>query len=382
MEEIDISQLFNYFKSKIIYILFAMSIAFCLSSIYVNRFRVPEYTSYTTILLNQAGENSTISSTDVNLNKSLVTTYSEIIKSKRVLRQTIQILALDMETGELSSKVLVGEITDTSIIKISVTDEDSELAADIANTIADVFAKEIVDIYNIENISIIDTAEVSETPSSMSALKIIGVVTIIGAILSVGVIFIVFYFDTTIKSEEDIEKITGLPVIGIVPSSREKIKYSQHRKYYDDLAKKHQSHEILPVQRELKKIEVVEEGTTSSNEINVQVKHREEAHGKTEVVVEELREDEVDIEELQEVKKEDSRGEKKKFVPSGMKQDLKGFIDELHEEEEKVKNEAKITSSMKADREAIDEAKAKNVKATTPVPKKSGQIKKKSSSKK
>ena len=72
MEEIDISQLLNYFKSKIIYILFAMSIAFCLSSIYVNRFRVPEFTSYTTILLNQANENQTISATDINLNNSLI----------------------------------------------------------------------------------------------------------------------------------------------------------------------------------------------------------------------------------------------------------------------------------------------------------------------
>lgn len=389
MEEIDISQLFNYFKSKIIYILFAMSIAFCLSSIYVNRFRVPEYTSSTTILLNQASENTAISSTDINLNKSLVTTYSEIIKSKRVLRQVIQILALDMEYSELYGKVAVGEITDTSIIRISVTDEDNELAADIANTIADVFAKEIVDIYNIENISIIDTAEVSEVASSMSALKIIGVVTIIGAFLSIGVIFVVFYFDTTIKSEEDIEKLTGLPVIGIVPSSREKIKYSQHRKYYDELAKKHKTHEILPVQRELKKIEVTEEKVTG-NEIVVSMKEKEEIpvlKQAKEEKVEKVEEKVLEKETIQEEKKEEKvveekvvKSENKKIVPTGIKEDLKDLIEELHEEEELEKNKSKVTSSMKADKTAIKQANDKNVK-TTEATKKAGSYKKKSGKK-
>lgn len=56
MEELNITQLFNYFKSKIIYIIFAMSVVFCLTSLYVNRFSVPLYTSETTILLNQANE--------------------------------------------------------------------------------------------------------------------------------------------------------------------------------------------------------------------------------------------------------------------------------------------------------------------------------------
>ena len=115
--------------------------------------------------------------------------------------------------------VSVGEITDTSIISIKVTDKDNELACEIANEIADVFASEIVSIYKIENISTIDKAEVSETPSSASTLKIVVIGSLMGMILSIGIIFISFYFDTTIKDEEEIEKITNLPVIGVVPVS-------------------------------------------------------------------------------------------------------------------------------------------------------------------
>lgn len=252
MEEIDISQLLDYFKSKIVYIFFAMALAFCVSAIYVYQFRVPEYTSYTTVLLKQSGE--TISQNDINVNNSLVSTYSEIIKSKMILKQVISSLDLDYSYSELHGKITVGEVNDTDLIKISVTDVDNELAADIANTIADVFTKEIVDIYNMENISVIDEAEVTEVPSSASAFKIIAIVTVAGAFVSLAVIFVIFYFDTTLKNEEEIEKITGIPVIGVIPLSRERIKGSQHRKYFEDVAK----NKVKLEEKELTKLDVEE----------------------------------------------------------------------------------------------------------------------------
>lgn len=288
MEEIDVGQLLGYFKSKIIYIIFAMSIAFCLSSIYVNRFRVPEYTSYTTILLNKTNENSSITSTDLQIDKSLVSTYSEIIKSKRVLRTVINNLALDMEYGTLVSKVNVGSVTDTSILKISVTDSDSSKAASIANEIAEVFSEDIQEIYKIENISIIDVAEITSVASSTSTMKIIGIATIAGAFLSIAVIFVIFYFDTTIKNEEDIERATSLPVIGIVPISREKIKGSAHRKYYEKKAKKHKSQEILPVEREVRRVEV---DTKVDSESEISMMRISSSPSKPEDILRDIREE-------------------------------------------------------------------------------------------
>lgn len=252
MEEIDISQLLDYFKSKIVYIIFAMALAFCLSAIYVYQFRVPEYTSYTTVLLTQSGES--INANDLNMNNSLVSNYSEIIKSKRVLNQVISNLSLDMEYAGLQSKIVVGEVNDTDLIKISVTNEDAELAADIANEIANVFSKEIPLIYGTQNTSIIDVAEVSKIPSSASAIKIILIVTLAGAFVAVGIVFVVFYFDTTIKNEEEIERLTGLPVIGVIPMSRERLRTSQHRKFYETVAKKN----IKLEQQEVTKLDIEE----------------------------------------------------------------------------------------------------------------------------
>ena len=110
MEEIDLVQLFNYFKSKWFYILFAVSLAFCVSSIYVNQFRQLEYTSYTKIILNQASTSETISNQDINLNQSLVPDYTEIIKSKLVLNQVNDLLDLNMEYEDLVKKISVNGV--------------------------------------------------------------------------------------------------------------------------------------------------------------------------------------------------------------------------------------------------------------------------------
>ena len=40
----------------------------------------------------------------------------------------------------------------------------------------------------------------------------------LGIVLGLGIIFIMFYFDTTIKSSDEITEKVGLPVLGIVPA--------------------------------------------------------------------------------------------------------------------------------------------------------------------
>lgn len=401
MEEIDIGQLLGYFKSKIIYIIFAMSIAFCLSSIYVNKFRVPEYTSYTTILLNKTNESTAITSSDFALDKSLVTTYGEIIKSKRVLRTVINNLALDLEYAELASKVNVGSVTDTSILKISVTDPDSAKAASIANEIAGVFSEEIQEIYKIENISIIDVAEITEVASSTSTMKIIGFATIAGAFLSIAVIFVIFYFDTTIKNEEDIERVTGLPVIGIVPISREKIKGSAHRKYYEEQAKKHKTQEILPVEREVRRAEV---DTSVDTETEITMMRIPTINSNPEDILktlkEELHEDENILEDIEE--KEETLEDKVEVTQDNedsLKENLEDIQDDKDKEAEKdfslTEEEASVTQviedvvhaieTSEEIEEAIAEKKVTNNKPKTTKSKggsKKSYYKKNSSSKK
>ena len=77
--------------------------------------------------------------------------------------------------------------------------------------------KKIQKIYNLNNVSIIDKAEDAIAPYNVNYLKDNVIYILAGLVLSCGTIFIFFYFDTTIKSSEEIESKLGLNVIGSVP---------------------------------------------------------------------------------------------------------------------------------------------------------------------
>lgn len=223
MEEINLKELFEYFVSKLPIIVIAALLTTLVGIAYGLWIQKPMYNSYTTIVLTRTDNDSTttdstgITQSDILLNQNLVSTYREIIKSKRILNQVINNLDLNISTDELEKNISVTSEKDTEVIKISVNSSNPTDAKDIANEIERVFSNEIISIYNIKNITIIDYAEEDTTPYNINVPKQIILAFLIGFILACAVVFVTFYFDTTIKSSEEIENKLGLPVLGVVP---------------------------------------------------------------------------------------------------------------------------------------------------------------------
>lgn len=216
MEELNLNELLSYFWSKKLIIFLLMVVALTMGLVYTVFIQKPMYQSYTTILLTKE-ENTAITSTDLSLNKSLVDTYSEIIKSNTVINRVIYNLGLDYSTNELKNNVSVTSVNDTEIIKITVKDANAKIAQRIANEIARVFNAEIIKLYNIQNIGVVDSAEISTTPYNVNVFKQIVLASLIGLVFAFGLVFVIFYFDTSVKSAEEVEKKLNVPVIGSIP---------------------------------------------------------------------------------------------------------------------------------------------------------------------
>ena len=217
MEEIDLKELLEYFKGKVTWIIVAAIIMVALGNMYTILTRVPMYKSDTTIVLVSENGTDNYNNTELQMNKNLVSTYSEIIKSRKVLTPVIENLKLNYTYEALKSHVIVSSVTNTEIIRITAIDRDPSTAAKIADEIASVFSTEIQKIYKLNNVSIVDKAVNSVRPYNVNYIKDNLIYIAIGVVLSCGIIFIMFYFDTTIKTSEDVENKLGLTVIGIVP---------------------------------------------------------------------------------------------------------------------------------------------------------------------
>ena len=230
MEEINLKELFAYFKNRIVLILIIVLVVVLFGSVYSLFLKVPVYESMSSIVLvsdeGQAGGGSNVSysQTDAQLNKNLVATYSEIVKSRRIAEAVIKNLSLNYSIDELLNEVKVSNSDNTEIIKIRVIDKDRGLAADIANEIVKVFSEEIKSIYKLQNVSVVDIAEEADEPYNINYIKEFVIYVLSGIVLACAIIFVIYYFDTTIKSAEEIENGLGLPVFGVVPEVKRKHK--------------------------------------------------------------------------------------------------------------------------------------------------------------
>ena len=221
MEEINLKEVYTYFKFRILWILIAIVAIVVIGNIYTIITRVPMYQSNTTLVL--VGESKKgYSQSDSVLNQNLIGTYSQIITSRTVLSQVIDNLKLKTTAENLSKNISTSSVEDTEIIKITVNSSKRKEAAKIADEVATVFSKEVQDIYNLENVTIIDKAEVATSPYNINYVKDNIIYLMIGIVLSFGIVFVMYYFDTTIKSSEVVEEKLGLPVIGIVPKEEDK----------------------------------------------------------------------------------------------------------------------------------------------------------------
>lgn len=224
MEELDLKELFTIFWNKKIQIILIILIFIVIGIIYTVGFTTPMYSSSTTLVLassenNTAVDNTTAGaiSTDVTVNSKLVATYSELVKSKNILRQVISNLGLPVNENTLRSNVAVSSVKNTEIIEITVNNENAEYASKIANEIAKVFTEKVREIYNINNVQVVDEAEIAKTPANINHAKDVVIFAFIGTVIAIGYVLIANMLDTTIKTAEDVEKGFGIPVLVSIP---------------------------------------------------------------------------------------------------------------------------------------------------------------------
>jgi capsular polysaccharide biosynthesis protein len=219
MEEFDIRDLIYTIRTKWWVIFITAIAATAIAAVYSIYILEPVYSADTSLYVGRNTETDTaVAYNDLLLGDRLVSDYRELVKSRRVTGMTIQELGLeDITSKQLADKVSVQSKRDTRIIEISVQDEDPKTAMDVANTIASIFKEQVVEIMEVQNVQIIDKAVENTEPIKPDVRMNIAIGLVLGIMLGTGLVFLVEYLDTNIKTPEDIKKHLDLPVIGVIP---------------------------------------------------------------------------------------------------------------------------------------------------------------------
>ncbi|WP_214792352.1 MULTISPECIES: YveK family protein [unclassified Exiguobacterium] len=215
-ETISIGELFSIVKRSKWLIaslaIIAALIAFLVSSFVIS----PTYEASTQVLVApKQGENMPLDNSQIQSSVTLVNTYRVIIQSPAILEQVQEnvIGAPD----NISNLITVNSEQNSQVINIKVQHTNPVLATDIANEISDVFSKKVPELMSVDNVKVLSNASVPMFPVSPNILLNTAISTVLGLILGVAIAFLKIVLDRRIKTEQDVENILELPVLGSIP---------------------------------------------------------------------------------------------------------------------------------------------------------------------
>lgn len=213
--EIDLKELFEVLKSKILVIL-ATTVIFIAVSAGVTRFMItPMYSSTAQLYVISSTDLAQL--TNLTMGTQLTQDHMEIVTTRGVINQVIDNLKLNADYEEMLDKIAVENPADTRIMEISVSDPDPEEAMEITQELAEVTADTVSSKMDVKAPTIIEDAYLADEPDSPSMLRNVAIGGLLGLILSAGVFIIQFIMNDTIRREDDIEKYLGINTLAKLP---------------------------------------------------------------------------------------------------------------------------------------------------------------------
>jgi capsular polysaccharide biosynthesis protein len=115
------------------------------------------------------------------------------------------------------------------MFEVSISSPYPELSAQLVNVIAKVAPDEIAEIVEGSSTKIIDYAEVPEKPYTPSYQKNVMMGFLLGFVLAAAYVCLATLLDKRIRTEDDLEQLFHLPVLGVIPDFE--AKPSKNTKY-------------------------------------------------------------------------------------------------------------------------------------------------------
>lgn len=213
---IDLFKILQIIRKNIKLLITLPVICLVFSGIVTFIFLDSKYQASTQVLVNQKESDSQMVAQEVQSNLQLVNTYSEIIKSPRIIDKVSKELKYKYSSSEITNMLTVNNQAESQVLNIDVESKSSNDSEKIANKSAQIFSEEVPDIMNVDNVSILSKADGTGHKISPKISVNLAISFLFGIALAIVIIFTREILDKRIKTEEDIEKVLEIPVLGTI----------------------------------------------------------------------------------------------------------------------------------------------------------------------
>ncbi len=224
-ESFRIQDLMYIVQKRIKLLALVVITALSAGAVYIWFIAEPQYEASTQILVTPAiGDDQAPVSEDWQSSRELVNTYNTLLTSPAIIEPAVQELNTSRTEEDIQRQLTVTTENESQIATVSVRDADPEAAVAIVNTVTETFEQKVPSIMNVDNVSILSKAELKDVsqPVSPQPLLHLAVALFGGALGGLGLILLLEVMNNKIKTEEELEAVLGLPILGSVNIPLEK----------------------------------------------------------------------------------------------------------------------------------------------------------------
>lgn len=167
------------------------------------------------VLVQQDNANSNSLSSDLSASQMVTNDVATLLKSDRVVNETASALGLD---NLKAYKTSITSSTTSRVLSLEVTGPDAEMAANVANKMADEVSSVAHDVMNVDSVNVVDSAKVPTAPSGPKRPLFMAIGLLGGLFMAVAIVVVSDMLNTKVRDEEELEELLGLPVIGRIPA--------------------------------------------------------------------------------------------------------------------------------------------------------------------
>ncbi|EOT49319.1 hypothetical protein IGK74_001349 [Enterococcus sp. AZ150] len=221
----NLNQLFSILLKRIKMIIFWGLVGIGVSAAITFFVITPKYSSQAQLVVTlPQTENTNVN--DVNSNLQMINTYKDFIVSDLVLNQVENRLKSDynmkMSPEEIKDSISIAQNQNSQMFSIISLSQNAKSAANIANTVANIFKENAKDVLNVDRITIISNAVVDTDPVSPNHKLFLIFGMLVGIGLGMVFAMIAELMDRTVKDSQFIVEELGFTILGTVPEVSEK----------------------------------------------------------------------------------------------------------------------------------------------------------------
>lgn len=212
--------LWRIFVRRFWAILLAAMIAVSGMAIFVSATFRPVYSSVATLyVLRQENSLNESNIEDFSLALNVVNDCTYLLKSHAVLDEVIEQLSLKTPYEQLSRTITTSNPANTRILEVRVAASSPEEAKRIVDCVCQVGSQKIEEAMGFKQLNLYEYGTLEKEPSNKVSKTTYFIVALFVAVITYLFFVVYSLFDTSLRTDEEIEELLGVSIIGDIPNA-------------------------------------------------------------------------------------------------------------------------------------------------------------------